>query len=846
MRHFISTLLLLCLTSICLLAQDSPVKYTWKAQSLGGNEFEITFKAKIQDGWYTYSQFLASEDGPVATSVNFESNNETKNGKATEKTSKPAYKIAGYDDIFKMDVTKYKKDLTIKQKITVKDLNKPVTGYLTYMTCDATQCRPPTDVEFAFDPAKLVAVATSNETEEPANTTAATEDNSKPTDVDESPQEEEPTPSANVDQPVTWVVEFNKVSETEVDLVAKASIAEGWYVYSQTLEGDDGPVPTTINFEGEAVIEELSNVESASTPAYKLQMMDEVFKMEVTKYKHDFTITQRIKVEDPKVPVKGYLNYMTCDATQCRPPTDVEFSFSFTGESTTTGTGASFDPYQKDGVYNPANPSLIESNLSPIGNCDGETGEVLNDTANVANMGWLTIFLLGFAGGLVALLTPCVFPMIPMTVSLFSKGKKKSKSASIKNALIFGASIIVIYVALGLLVTLVFGADALNQLSTHWLMNLTFFVLFTVFAFSFFGYFEITLPSSWANKADQASMKGGLIGTFFGAFSICLVSFSCTGPIIGTLLVEAVKEGFFAPALGMLGFSVALALPFTLFAAFPSWLQSLPNSGSWMTTMKVVLGFLELALGLKFLSTADLTEHWGIMPYELFVGLWGVIFALMAIYLFGLIKFPHDNPNAKISNPRKGLAAITLALTLYIFSGFMTNDKGTFVTPSLMSGLAPAVCYSYIKPCDCPATLDECFHDYYEALAYAKKVNKPLLVDFTGYGCVNCRRMEDNVWTIKEVNDIIRNEYVLVSLYVDDREKLDKTLVTPSGKKLRNVGNKWAEFQEVNFAAVSQPYYILVNTKEQVLNTPVGYTPDVKEYIDFLECGIKQFKESTK
>ncbi|MBL4648605.1 MAG: thioredoxin family protein, partial [Aureispira sp.] len=440
----------------------------------------------------------------------------------------------------------------------------------------------------------------------------------------------------------------------------------------------------------------------------------------------------------------------------------------------------------------------------------------------------------------------CVFPMIPMTVALFSKGKKKSKRASINNALIFGASIIVIYVALGLLVTILFGADALNRLSTHWLMNLTFFALFTVFAFSFFGFFEISLPASWANKADQASMKGGLIGTFFGAFSICLVSFSCTGPIIGTLLVEAVKEGFFAPAVGMLGFSIALALPFTLFAAFPSWLQSLPNSGSWMTTMKVVLGFLELALGLKFLSTADLTQHWGIMPYELFIALWGIIFALMAIYLFGFIKFPHDNPNAEISIPRKGFAAITAALTIYIFSGFMTNSEGTFVTPSLLSGLAPAVCYSYIKPCDCPATLDECFHDYYEALAHAKKVNKPLLVDFTGHGCVNCRRMEDNVWTKKEINDIIRNEYVLVSLYIDDNKALDKTLVTPSGKKLRNVGNKWAEFQAVNFVTLSQPYYILVNTKEQVLNTPVGYTPDEKEYLDFLECGVKQFKESTK
>jgi thiol:disulfide interchange protein DsbD len=831
------------------LAQDSPVNYSWEAQSLGGNEFEITFKAKIQDGWYTYSQFLASEDGPVATSINFESGNETKNGKSTEKTSKSSYKISGYDDIFDMDVTKYKKDLTIKQKITVKDLNKPVTGYLTYMTCDATRCMPPTDVEFAFDPAKLIAAATpESKPEEPVSTTASTETDEQPVVVEEQATEiEEPAPSPTADPntPVTWVIEFNKVSENEVDLIAKANIAEGWYVYSQTLESDEGPVATNINFEGDAVVEEVSNVETVSQPAYKLQMMDKVFDMQLTKYKHDFTITQRIKVKDPKVPVTGYLNYMTCDATKCMPPTDVEFTYNFNagGEADTDG---SFDPYSKDGVYDPANPSLIESNLSPIGNCNGETGKTINDTANVANLGWLAIFLLGFAGGLVALLTPCVFPMIPMTVALFSKGKKKSKSESIKNALIFGTSIIVIYVALGLLVTIVFGADALNQLSTHWLMNLAFFILFTVFAFSFFGFFEISLPSSWANKADQASMKGGFIGTFFGAFSICLVSFSCTGPIIGTLLVEAVKEGFFAPALGMLGFSIALALPFTLFAAFPSWLQSLPNSGSWMTTMKVVLGFLELALGLKFLSTADLTQHWGIMPYELFIGLWGIIFALMAIYLFGLIKFPHDNPNAPISNSRKGIAVVVAALTIYIFSGFMTNSKGTFVTPPLLSGLAPAVCYSYIKPCDCPATLDECFHDYYEALAHAKKVNKPLLVDFTGYGCVNCRKMEDNVWTKKEVNDIIREEYVLVSLYVDDRAKLDKTLVTPSGKKLRNVGNKWAEFQAVNFVTLSQPYYILVNTEEQVLNTPVGYTPDVKKYADFLKCGVKQFKESTK
>ncbi|BDS13953.1 protein-disulfide reductase DsbD family protein [Aureispira anguillae] len=834
MRIILSTLLLLSLVSFNLLGQDSPVKYTWEAKALGENEYELVFKAKIQDGWYTYSQYLESEDGPIATSINFESNNETKVGKATEKTSKPAYKVSGFDEMFDMNITKYKKNLEIKQKIKVTDPNKKVSGYLEYMTCDDTKCMPPTAVEFEFVPSSIEGAATTDKAEVVPTETPVEQPTETPSD--------HPAPTVDPNKPVNWVIKFNKISEDEVDLIATATIGEGWYVYSQTLESEDGPIPTTINFEGEAVVEEVSNVESTSVPENKLKMMDEVFDMELTKFKHDLTITQRIKVKDPKTPIIGYLNYMTCDATKCMPPTDVEFNFSFKGGD--IPVGESFNPYSEDGVYTPANPTLIETNLNPIGNCNGNG--VINKTANVASMGWLTIFLLGFAGGFVALLTPCVFPMIPMTVSLFSKGKKKSKAESIKNALLFGASIIVIYVSLGLVITGVFGADALNQLSTHWLMNLTFFLLFTVFAVSFFGYFEITLPSSWANKADQASMKGGFLGTFFGAFSICLVSFSCTGPIIGTLLVEAVKEGFLAPAIGMLGFSIALALPFALFAAFPSWLQSLPNSGSWMTTMKVILGFIELALGLKFLSTADLTQHWGIMPYELFIGLWGIIFGAMAIYLFGLIRFPHDNPNAKISNPRKGLGVLASLLTVYIFSGFMTNAKGTFVTPSLLSGLAPAVCYSYVKPCDCPATLDECFHDYYEALAYAKKVNKPLLVDFTGYGCVNCRKMEDNVWTKKKVNDIIRNEYVLVSLYVDDREKLDKTLVTPNGKKIRNVGNKWAEFQEVNFVTQSQPYYVLVNTKEEVLNTPVGYTPDEKEYIDFLNCGVKQFKESMK
>lgn len=853
MRHLIFTFLLLCLTSICLMAQDSPVKYTWEAQSLGGNEFEITFKAKIQDGWYTYSQFLESEDGPIPTTITFESNNETKNGKSTEKTSKASNKVSGFDELFEMNITKYKKDLSIQQKITVKDINKPVTGFLEYMTCDDTKCMPPTAVEFEFIPAKLVAAA-SNDNATATNDIASTNTDEQPA-VTEEPIS---TPNANPAQPVSWVVEFNKVSENEVDLIAKATIGEGWYVYSQTLESEDGPVATSINFEGDAVVEEVSNVESASKPEYKLQMMDEVFDMELTKYKHDFTITQRIKVKDPKVPVKGYLNYMTCDATKCMPPTDVEFSFSFMGGNGVTGN--EYNGTIKGDVFNPSREKLLTSLETPLGKCDGEVGMTVNNNVDVVGMSLWTIFILGFGGGLLALLTPCVFPMIPMTVSLFSKGKK-SKKEGIKNALIFGGSIIIIYVALGLFITLTFGENALNLLSTHWAMNLTFFALFTIFAFSFFGYFEITLPSSWANKADQASMKGGLIGTFFGAFSIALVSFSCTGPIVGTLLVQAaVNGGVVGPTVGMLGFSIALALPFTLFAAFPSWLQSLPNSGGWMTSMKVVLGFLELALGLKFLSTADLTEHWGILPYELFIGLWAIIFLGMTLYLFGIIRFPHDNPNAKITNKRKALGAFAGILTISILSGFMTNPQtNAFKTPFWLSGLAPSACYSYIKPCQtpanessefafsdhCPPGINQCFDDYDEALKYAKSVNKPILVDFTGYGCVNCRKMEENVWIDEEINKMLNEDYVLVSLYVDDRKKLDQVLKTPEGVKIRNVGNKWAEFQKVNFKKSSQPYYALITPDEQVLNTPRAYTPDIPTYHNFLKCGLKTFKESS-
>lgn len=760
MKRLSMTLLFLVGMLGALLAQK-PVNYTWTVKALTDDTYEITFKTKIEEGWYTYSQYLESDLGPIPTSINFETSNQKKIGKATETTSKSSNKVSGHDEMFDMNITKYKKDLTIKQKFQVTNPTQEVAGYLEYMTCNDSQCLPPTAVEFSFLPSSYL-----------------------PKPGGKPQPTEEPTPSKK--EPVD-----NSTGQTNPS------------------KPDNTPDNTT------------TVVDNSTAP----------------------TDTE---TEEPTVD-------NTADSMAAAPITEPQ--------PTPTDKG-SFVGTTKDGVFNPVRPTLVATADAPIGGvCESETGEVLqNNNVDLEGLPWWQIFLLGFGGGLIALLTPCVFPMIPMTVSLFSKGGdgKMSRSTGIKNALLFGASIIVIYVSLGLAFTIAFGPEAINLFSTSWIMNILFFLLFTVFAFSFFGYFEIQLPSAWANKADQASSKGGLLGTFFGAFSIALVSFSCTGPIIGSLIMQTASSGSYgSPAIGMLGFSVALALPFMLFAIFPSWLQSLPKSGGWMTSMKVVLGFLELALGLKFLSTADLVEHWGILPYEAFVGLWAVIFSAMTLYLFGIIRFPHDQKGAKIKTGRKVLGGIAAVITLSILSGFTVNPQtNAFRTPFWLSGLAPSACYSYILPCEqaqsevytfsdhCPPGIDQCFDDYDEALRYAKDMNKPLLIDFTGYGCVNCRRMEENVWIDPTINKILNEDYVLVSLYVDDREKLPQTLVTEDGTKIRNVGNKWAAFQRVNFDKLAQPYYVLATPDEEVINVPRAYTPNIKTYEAFLRCGLDGFQKS--
>jgi thiol:disulfide interchange protein DsbD len=393
-------------------------------------------------------------------------------------------------------------------------------------------------------------------------------------------------------------------------------------------------------------------------------------------------------------------------------------------------------------------------------------------------------------------------------------------------------------------ITIIFGDNALNWLSTHWIPNTIFFALFVAFAISFFGYYDIKLPSSWSNNTDRAADRGGILGIFFMAFTLSLVSFSCTGPIIGTLLVQAADGGRIAPAIGMLGFASALALPFGLFSAFPGWLNSLPKSGGWMNTVKVVLGFIELALAFKFLSKADLTMHWGILKYETYMALTVLCAIGMGLYLIGLIRFPHDDKGEKISLIRRVLGVLSLALSVYLATGFMYNPKSkSYATPLLMSGIAPPATYSYLYPRDCPAGIIDCHKDYEEGLAVARAAGKPILIDFTGHGCENCRKMEDNVWIDETINKYLNNDFVIISLYADDRKPLKQVEVSPDGKKLRTVGSKWAEFQKINFRKQSQPLYVLLAPDETVLNIPVGYTPDIKSYQKFLECGLENFKK---
>lgn len=634
----------------------------------------------------------------------------------------------------------------------------------------------------------------------------------------------------NDENPVLWSHEAKQLSETEYELIIKGTIFEGWHVYSQfTAEG--GSLPSEFNYANSGTDYELVG---GTQESETVREFSPIFEVEETFFKKKAIFTQRIRLLDPSVnQIKVNLFYQVCKEVCI--PADVDFVFSLDGSAVVQ---EKVDLDEKSKALS-ANLRLDLKNKVLL----SQGAERIGDSSSV----WV-IFALGFLGGFIALLTPCVFPMIPLTVSFFTK-HTQNKSKGIVNALLYGFFIILIYALLSLPFHLFDSVDSqiLNTIATNVWLNLLFFLVFLFFAFSFFGYYELTLPSSWANKMDAASSKvGGILGIFFMAVTLAIVSFSCTGPILGGLLGgTTMAEGDVAMNLtaGMTGFGAALALPFALFALFPAWLNSLPKSGGWMTTVKVVLGFLEVGLALKFLSNADLVGHWGLLKREVFLGLWILLGVLMSLYLFGFLRFPHDGPKGKLSTGRKLTGVVSLGFTVYLILGLVKA-----IPLKLLSGFPPPEFYSIFETeSDCPLGLD-CYKDFETGLAHAKSVNKPILLDFTGWACVNCRKMEENVWSDAEVFPLLKNDYVLISLYVDDREELPEAeqfvFQYDSGrtKRIENIAQKWGTFQDINFNAVSQPFYVLLSPDLEVLNTALQ-SADADAYRKWLIEGLQRHRE---
>ena len=648
--------------------------------------------------------------------------------------------------------------------------------------------------------------------------------------------------NAQILDPVKWEASVEKLNDSTYNLITIAQIDEGWHLYSQNVP-ENGPIPTTFSYpESENYRIDGETIEDLGTT-----VMDPVFNMEIKYFEGSAKFIQKIITKgNLGNTLTAEVEYMVCDETRCLPPTYKDLIFQI----------------QAGEANNAVDFNAVEASIHQDTVASKTVEEVdYKVPTEEPKKGLWTIFIIAFLSGFVALLTPCVFPMIPMTVSFFIK-QSPTKARGIRNAIIYGLSIVVIYVILGTLVTWIFGADSLNALATNVWFNIIFFLILVIFAISFLGAFEIVLPNSWANKVDAQADRGGYVGIFFMALALAIVSFSCTGPIVGTLLVEAASKGGVAPIIGMLGFSLAIAIPFALFAAFPGWMNSLPKSGGWLNTVKVVLGFLELALAFKFLSQADLVLQLHLLEREVFLAIWIAIFGTLAFYLFGKITLPHDSPLSHISVGRLCLGLLTLSFTIYLIPGLWGAPL------KLISAFPPPIEYSespygvgnsqngsvqfsgahkelpdgahYLPPHQILA-----FNDYDKGLEYAKTVNKPILLDFTGWACVNCRKMEQNVWVDDQVLSILKNEVVLISLYVDDKRPLDEGAVVESklrpGKKLKYIGQKWSEFQAIRYKTNTQPFYVLLDTNENNLVPPIGYTPDVDDFENWLKAGLANF-----
>lgn len=792
-----------------------PVKWHFAVKEISDTEAEVSFTATIEDGWHIYATELSSDMGPLPTEFAF---NESPDYKTVGKIKQGKFK-SEYDNNFQMTLEYFEGTPVFKQvikRISTKDFK--VTGELTYMVCDDEKCLPPDYVPFEL--AVKGAVSKPAAVEPVVNVGAGSLSASLNAGAQDAVE-------SQIYDPIDWTFSVEDETDSTAVLVAEATLEDKWHLYSMSIDEDAGPVPTSLNFEKSASYELIGE---ATEDEPKI-IYDPNFQTDLGLFSGTAKFKQKIrKLTTKPAKITGYITFMVCDDMKCLPPDDKEFSFAIEAGS--------------------ANLSATET-----------TAETIGETKESKRSNW-GIFIISFLSGFAALLTPCVFPMIPMTVSFFTK-QSKTRAAGIKNAIIYGLSIIGIYVILGVAVTAAFGASVLSEMSTDPWFNLFFFALLIVFAISFLGAFEITLPSSWINKADSKADKGGLIGIFFMAFVLALVSFSCTGPIVGTLIVEAATRGGAAPIIGMFGFSLAIALPFALFAAFPGWLNSLPQSGGWLNSVKVVLGFLELALAFKFLSNADLVMDFHFLEREVFLAIWIVIFGMLTLYLLGKLKLPHDSDLKYISVPRVLMAIVTGMFTIYMIPGMWGAPL------KLISAFPPPMQYSESPmgvgfkggstSVNAPANEDQhlgpqniyVFHDYDKGLAYAKEKNLPLMIDFTGKACVNCRKMEEQVWSDPEIKRKLDQEMVLVSLYVDLREELPKSeqitvdLGNGRSKKLRYVGEKWAAMQEIKYKINAQPYYVMLDHNEEMLIEAANYQDygKVDLFNDWLDRGIKKFKQ---
>ena len=780
--------LLLLLTAFSVQGQISdPVKWSASSSKIGDKEYEITVTATIEEHWHIYSQFLEGDDGPIASEIDFKATGLELLGKTTEPKE-----ITGFDKTFEMNITYHEGKVDFKQRVKVGDNFKdPVSITAFSMACNDERCLPPEEKELFINL------------------------NNKQTEK------------------IEWKVGSEKISDKEYNITFKASLLDNWHIYSQKPQGDDGPIATTITIKN-------SNVELIGKviEPVGISKYEKALKQNVTYFENEVTFKQKIKVgNDFKGVLDASVLFMLCDDKMCLPPETVDFKIN---------------------IRNSTSSGIVKNNMT-ISNRDKQLSEQLRldikstpdfEISQTTKKSLWNLFLLGFIGGFIALLTPCVFPMIPLTVSFFSHSSGGSRAGVFK-ALMYGFFIVVTYILVSVPFHLLdsVNPDILNNVSTNTWLNITFFIIFIIFAISFFGYFEITLPSKWSNAMDsKATQLGGGLGVFFMALTLVLVSFSCTGPILGSLLGGSLTNdgGAIQLTYGLAGFGLALALPFAFFALFPNLLKKLPKSGGWMTTVKVILGFVEVALALKFFSNADLVEHWGILKREVFVGLWILIALGLAGYLFGLYRFPHDSPNQKISGTRKVLAIIALVFAGYLAPGVLQTKEANL---KMLSGFPPPMQYSIYSEQEAHFKAHS-FTSFKEGLKEAKKVGKPILIDFTGWACVNCRKMEENVWSDSKIKQILDNEVVLVSLYVDDRKALPeqeqflfKYKGTSNTKKIKTVGDKWATFQTINFKNNSQPYYVMLDADLNLLQQPVGNTPNVEVYYNWLKTGLINFKK---